>query len=212
SEAHAASQIAEKIGSIDAAIRELRSSTYVWARRPLLASSLILLLAMVGLASFNAQRQQSPFVEQDNSSSSLSEDQFKKIEPQAQAFRDRLLQQQAELHRQEAEATQARIAAAEREYKEKSERERAEREKEKREREQAQPDLQKKPATDPVRSQIEKGKAAAAAMMANLPNYPFPHDPELLDKLYEGRLEEIGPDRLDLIAVAKAFQRAGAIE
>ena len=116
-EAHAASQIAEKIGNIDASIRELRASTYVWARRPFLTSSLVLLLAIVGLASFKTQKQ-SLFVRQDNSSSSLSEDQFKAIQSQTQAFRDQLLRQQAELHRQEADATQARMAAAERQSKE----------------------------------------------------------------------------------------------
>jgi tetratricopeptide (TPR) repeat protein len=110
-EAHAASQIAEKIGSIDASIRELRSSTYVWARRPLLASSLILLLAVVGLALFKAQRQQSLFVRQNNRPSSLSDEQFKKIESQTQAFREQMLRQQAELLHQETEAKQARIAA-----------------------------------------------------------------------------------------------------
>jgi len=90
----------------------------------------------VGLASFKTQKQQSLFVRQDNHPSSLSEDQFKKIESQTQAFREQLLRQQAALRRQEIEATQQRIAAAEREYKEKRDRERAELEK--RQREEAQ--------------------------------------------------------------------------
>ena len=281
-EAHSAKQIAETIGSIDGAIRELRASTYVWARRPLLASSLLMILTIVVLLSFKAATQQR-FGSRENSSSSLSEDQVKTLETQTATFREQLLRQQAELRRQEIESTQQRIAAVERQHKEQRDRERAEvqkrareqaqkdeqarreqadrekqqqqlaaaeqarlereeaeaeklaREKaeraaaaertrkeeerrtaqlaeEKRQHEQAGHDTQNKPANDLLRSQIEKGKASAAAMMGNLPKYPFPYDPELLDKLYEGRLEEIGPNRLDLVAVAKAFQRAGAIE
>jgi len=281
-ELESANLITEKISSVDAAIRNLRRGTYLWARRPLLFSSLLIILTIVGLLSFKAATQQ-PFGSRENSSSSLSEDQFKTLEKQTAAFREQLRRQQAEMARQEAEATQARIAAAERQYKEQRDRERAEvqkrareqaqkdeqarreqadrekqqqqlaaaeqarleieeaeaeklaREKaeraaaaertrkeeerrtaqlaeEKRQHEQAGRDTQNKPANDLVGSQIEKGKASAAAMMGNLPKYPFPYDPELLDKLYKGRLDEIGPNRLDLIAVAKAFQRAGAIE
>jgi len=159
SESQAAGQIGEKITSIDASIRELRASTYVWARRPLLTSSLVLLLAMVALASFKAQYLQSRVVRRNGAPSSLSEDQFKKIESQTQAFREQVLRQQAELLRQETEATQARIAAksdeqrrdvlrraqeevrrqvaaAEDAYKEQQERQRAEAEK--RQREEAQ--------------------------------------------------------------------------
>jgi uncharacterized repeat protein (TIGR03803 family) len=36
----------------------------------------------------------------------------------------------------------------------------------------------------------------------------LPHDPELLDKLYAGRFQEIGYDKMDLVAVSKGFQDA----
>lgn len=289
SELESANLIAKRVTAVDAAISELRGGTYIWARRPLLGSSLLIMLTIVGLLSFKAATQQR-FGSRENSSSSLSEDQFKTLETQTAAFREQLRRQQAELHRQEIESTQQRIAAAERQHKEQRDRERAEvqkkareqaqkdeqarreqadrekqqqqlavaeqarlereeaeskklarekaeREKaeaeraaaaerarkeeeqraaqlaeEKRLRAQAEHAAQYRPATEAMRSRIEQGKATAAATMASLPKYPFPHDPELLDKLYEGRLEEIGPNRLDLVAVAKAFQRAGAIE
>ena len=58
-------------------------------------------------------------------------------------------------------------------------------------------------------AQVERGKEAAATMIGRLGKYPFPYDPQLLDKLYEGRLDEVAMDKLDLVAVLKAFEGAG---
>src|SRR6266403_2677914 len=156
-ELESASLITKKISSVDAAIRDLRQGTYPWARRPLLASSLLIILTIVGLLSFKAGTQQR-FGSRQNSSSSLSEAQFKTLETQTAAFREQLRRQQAERSRQEAEATQARIAAAEREYKEKSERERREREKKERERAQAE----KVAERERVEREKQQEQAAAA--------------------------------------------------
>ncbi len=57
-ELESANLIAEKVAIADAAISELRGGTYIWARRPLLASSLLMILTIVGLLSFKAATQQ----------------------------------------------------------------------------------------------------------------------------------------------------------
>jgi hypothetical protein len=161
-ELESANLITEKISTVDAAIRDLRGGTYIWARRPLFASLLLMILTIVGLLSFKAATQQR-FGSRENSSSSLSEDQFKTLETQTAAFREQLLRQQAELRRQEIESTQQRIAAAERQHKEQRDRERAE--VQKRAREQAQKDEEAR------REQAEREKQQqqlAAAEQARL--------------------------------------------
>ena len=127
--------VADRVSSVETEIRQLAPQTYPWARRPLLLVCLLLLLAAIGGA-FALSRKLTPALAQQREvagGSSLSDAQFKKLESQAQAFREQLLRQQAEMSRQEAEATQARIAAAERAQKQDIERRRAEQERVRRE-------------------------------------------------------------------------------
>ena len=127
--------VADRVSSVETEIRQLAPQTYPWARRPLLLVCLLLLLAAIGGA-FALRHKPTPALAQQRKvagGSSLSDAQFKKLESQAQAFREQLLRQQAEMSRQEAEATQARSAAAERAQKQDIERRRAEQERVRRE-------------------------------------------------------------------------------
>ena len=147
--------VADRVSSVETEISQLTPQTYPWARRPLLLLCLLFLLVAIGGA-FALRHKLTPALEQQRKvagGSSLSDAQFKKLESQTAAFREQLLRQQAEMSRQEAEATQARIAAAEREQNENRERER--RERGKREREQAQKDEQAR------REQAERDKQQA---------------------------------------------------
>jgi tetratricopeptide (TPR) repeat protein len=132
-----ASAVAERIGSLDAELRELAPQTYLWARRPLLLICLLLLLAMIAGA-FGVRHQFKASLAQQKKPdrSSLSDAQMKKMLAQQQSFQQQMQQMVAEATRREAEQRQARIAAAERQYREQRERERAE--VEKRQREEAQ--------------------------------------------------------------------------
>jgi flagellar biosynthesis GTPase FlhF len=129
-EARSASAIAGRITAVETAITDLRPQTYPWTRRPLLTISLLLLLMGVGGA-FMVSNQHTVTPAQQKGA--LSDAQMKKMLRSQQAFQQQLLQMQAEAHRREAEQTQARIAAAERQYREKQERDRAEVEKRQRE-------------------------------------------------------------------------------
>src|SRR5438874_1273663 len=129
-EARSASAVADRVGTLEAEMRELAPQTYPWARRPLLLACLLLLVAAIS-GGFALRHQSTAGLAQQRgaATSGLSDAQMKKMLASQQAFQQQLLQMQAEAHRREAEQTQARIAAAERQYKEQRKRERAEAEK-----------------------------------------------------------------------------------
>ena len=86
--------VADRVSSVETEIRQLAPQTYPWARRPLLLVCLLLLLAAIGGA-FALSRKLTPALAQQREvagGSSLSDAQFKKLESQAQAFREQLLQ------------------------------------------------------------------------------------------------------------------------
>ena len=53
----------------------------------------------------------------------------------------------------------------------------------------------------------QSAESRTAGMPPGLEEFEkIPHDPQLLDKLYAGRFDEIGQDKMDLVAVWKGFQ------
>jgi TPR repeat protein len=133
-EARSASAVADRITATEAAITGLRPQTYLWARRPLLIISLLLLLLAIGGA-FALRHQSTAALAQKKRPDglSLSDAQAKSMLTQQQTFQQQMQQMVAEAHRRETEQRQARIAAAERQYREQRDRERAEVEKRQRE-------------------------------------------------------------------------------
>jgi hypothetical protein len=129
-ETRSACAVAERIGSLDAELKELAPQTYPWARRPLLLACLLLLLLAIGGA-FALSHQSTAALAQKKRPDrlSLSDAQTKSMLTQQQTFQQQMQQMVAEAHRREAEQTQARIAAAARTYQEQADRQRAAQEK-----------------------------------------------------------------------------------
>jgi uncharacterized repeat protein (TIGR03803 family) len=124
-ETMSAKAVVGKIRDVDESIQELAALTYFWARRPLLLSVLLLVIAFAGWASVKRMQQ----TRSAPSKNSLSSDQLERILKEGETFAQQTQRRQEEANRKETEAMQERIAAAERAYKEQSDRERAEREK-----------------------------------------------------------------------------------
>ena len=130
--------LVNRISSLNADIGELAPQTYLWARRPLLLASLLLVLALIGFGSIEAQRHQFGLTNRNpatNTPDSLSQSDLQRMLAQSQKFSEESDRRQEAATRREAQATEARIAAAARTYQEQAERERLEREKKARERE-----------------------------------------------------------------------------
>lgn len=129
-ETRSACAVAERIGSLDAELRELAPQTYPWARRPLLLACLVLLLLAIGGA-FALRHQSTAALAQKKRPDrlSLSDAQTKSMLTQQQTFQQQMQQMVAEATRRETEERQARIAAAARTYQEQADRQRAAQEK-----------------------------------------------------------------------------------
>ena len=160
-ETQSANAVVERIRSAGIQIEALRQQTYPWARRPLLISSLLLLVAIAALASLEINQPAPLLARRESTASDLSDEQFKSLEAQTSAFREQLARQQAEFHRQEQESTQRLIAAKERAFQEKNDREEAA--KEKAQREKAESERRKEELAQRERAEREKQQAQAAA-------------------------------------------------
>jgi len=137
-EARHASAVADRITLIDAEITRLRTQTYPWARRPLLAACVMLALFSGGITMFKTKHSTGQVLESTQSSRSETS-----AAPQptfAGSFEQngKLAEQSNDEHRREvlrsAEGeVQRQVAAAEQAYREQQERQRAEVEKKQRE-------------------------------------------------------------------------------
>src|SRR5439155_1151063 len=126
-EARHASAVAERITLIDAEITRLRTQTYPWARRPLLAACVMLALFSSGITIFKTKHSTGQVVESTQSSRSETS-----AAPQptfAGSFEqnEKLAEQSNDEHRREvlrsAEGeVQRQVAAAEQAYREQQER------------------------------------------------------------------------------------------
>ena len=160
----------------------------------------------------------------------MSEDQFKTLETQTAAFREQLLRQQAELHRQEIESTQQRIATAERQHKEQRDRERAEVQRRAREqaqkdeqarREQAEREKQQQQLAAAEQARLEREEAQAEKLAREKAErekaeaergLPRPNAPALARDVDSNRLLKIRPGlRVLLSPIPLTFFRSSAL-
>ena len=96
-EARSASAVADHITSVETAIADLRPQTYPWARRPLLITCLLLLLAAVG--AFALRHKPTSVLAQQRGAagrSSLSDEQMNKVVAQQQTFQQQMQHMVAE--------------------------------------------------------------------------------------------------------------------
>ena len=104
--------IAERIAAVDGEVGQLNSQTYVWARRPLLVSSL-LLLTLVGLTSFRVSKQRR--VPEREAQSELPRDQMTKAKMRGTQLTAAEVDNKRQAERSPAEIAQAEKAKAFRE-------------------------------------------------------------------------------------------------
>ena len=125
--------------------------------------------------------------------------------------RERAATERARLEEKQRE--EARLTAAAQERQEevvREERKRKEVQYAKLEQERAEPVAQDtSPQPSSASSPVQSPPSKTASMPEGLEQFEkIPHDPQLLDKLYQNRLQEIGQDKMDLVAVLKGFQDA----